>query len=66
MVSPAKWKAIKKYDSEKVDNIRLRVPKGKKELIQECAQANGESVNGMINRLLDQEIQKMNEKKDHK
>lgn len=34
------------------DDIRLQVPKGRKETIQELAKANGESVNGYINGLL--------------
>lgn len=59
MVSPALKKAIKKYNDEKIENIRVRVPKGKKELIKKCAQINNESINGMINRLLDEEIEKL-------
>ena len=49
-------KAIKKYESEKIDKLLIRVPKGKKAIIQDYAAAHGESVNGMINRLIDEEL----------
>ena len=41
-----------KYNAKAYDDIRLRVPKGKKEQIQAFAESNGETVNGMINRLI--------------
>ena len=47
-------KAIKKYESEKIDKILVRVPKGKKADIQDYAAAHGESVNGFINRAIDE------------
>lgn len=59
-VSDAQKRAIEKWNNEKVDSIRLRVPKGKKELIKECANKNNESINAMINRLIDQELQSKN------
>ena len=49
-------KAKDKYLKEKVDTILVRVPKGKKAIIQDYAAAHGESVNGMINRLIDEEL----------
>ena len=49
-------KAIKKYESEKIDKLLVRVPKGKKAIIQDYAAAHGESVKGMINRLIDEEL----------
>ena len=51
--SDALKKAIKKYEQEKVDRIMLRVPKGKKEIIQEHATQNGESLNAFLNRAID-------------
>lgn len=50
-------KAIKKYD-EKWDFIRVRVPKGKKEEISSYAKSHGESVAQLINRLIDEEMEK--------
>lgn len=41
-----------KYNAKAYDDIRLRVPKGQKEKIQFFAEANGETVNGFINRLI--------------
>lgn len=60
MTSQAQKNANKKYETEKVESIRFRVPKGKRAKIQACAERNGESVNEMLNRLTDEEIQKLN------
>ena len=57
MTTEAQKRANKKYEDEKTESIRVRVPKGKKALAQECAKANNESVNSMINRLIDNEIE---------
>lgn len=59
MTTEAQKKANRKYEIEKTENIRIRVPIGKKELIQKCAELNNESINGMVNRLLDKEIENM-------
>ena len=52
-------KSQAKYEAEKVESIRFRVPKGKKLLIQECAKKNNESVNSMLNRLVNLEIERI-------
>lgn len=41
-----------RYNAKTYDDIRVRVPKGEKERIQVFAEANGETVNGFINRLI--------------
>jgi len=41
-----------RYNAKAYDDIRVRVPKGEKERIQAFAEANGETVNGFINRLI--------------
>ena len=41
-----------RYNAKAYDDIRVRVPKGMKEQIQAYADANGETVNGLINRLI--------------
>ena len=51
-VSKAQQKAVNKYMAANYDRINLTVPKGKKEEIQAFAEANGESVNGFINRAI--------------
>lgn len=42
-----------KYNAKVYDDIRLRVPKGKKEQIRSFAALNGESLNGFLNRVID-------------
>lgn len=54
-------KAIKKYEKEKIDRLMIRVPKGKREKIQEFATSRGESVNGLVNRLLDEAMAEKND-----
>lgn len=53
-VSKAQQKAVSKYVKEKYDRIEIKAPKGKKAAIQAHAEAHGESVNGFINRAIDQ------------
>ena len=55
-VSKAQQRAVNKYMAANYDRINLTVPKGKKDIIQAHAEANGESVNGFINRAIDQTI----------
>lgn len=54
----SKIKASQAYDQNSVDNIRVRVPKGWKEKMQEYVQGNDKynSVNGMICELIRKEI----------
>ena len=49
-----------KWNNKAYDRINLTVTKGKKEIIKEYAQSNGESVNGLINRAIDEIITKDN------
>ena len=56
--SEAMLRAIKKYEAEKIDRISLRVPKGKKEVIQKFAEDHGESVNSFINRAIDEAMER--------
>ena len=55
-VSKAQQKAVNKYMAANYDRINLTVPKGKKDTIQAHAIAQGESVNGFINRAIDNQI----------
>lgn len=43
-----------RYNAKVYDDIRLRVPKGHKEQIQAYAEQNGETLNGFINRLINE------------
>lgn len=57
-LSDARRRANNKWLSEKVESITFRVPKGKKEIIQRYAAEQGESVNAFINRAVDKEMEK--------
>ena len=54
----ARERATKKYESEKIDRVMLRVPKGKREAIQLHTESTGESVNAFINRAIDETIER--------
>lgn len=54
----AQKKATMKYIKAAYDRIELKVPKGKKAIIQDYASQHGESVNSFINRLIDKAIEK--------
>ena len=41
-----------RYNAKAYDEIKVRVPKGRKAEIEAAVQAEGVSVNGLINRLL--------------
>ena len=45
---------VNKYISKAYDRINLTVPKGQKELIKNHADGMGESVNGFIQRAIDE------------
>lgn len=55
-VSAAQRKATEKY-LEKFDEMRVRVPAGDKAKVKAHAEAQGESLNGFINRAISQTIQ---------
>ena len=55
----ARKEARKKYEKNMVEHVKFRVHKGKRDLIQRCAEKNNESVNAMLNRLVDDEIKKV-------
>ena len=46
--------SINRYMAKAYDRINLTVPKGQKEVIKAHAEAQGESVNGFINRAIDE------------
>lgn len=55
-LTDAQKRARDKWLTEKVEDIRFRVPKGKKAIIQEHAAKLGESVNAFINRAVDEAL----------
>lgn len=50
--SEAMRKAIDKYNREKVDELKIRVPKGKKQAIEDVAKSQGESINGYVKKAI--------------
>lgn len=59
----AQRRAIAKWQKEKVEEIKFRVPKGKKAIIRDYAEKCGESVNSFLNRAVDETIER-DKKKD--
>lgn len=55
-VPKANQRAVNKYVKANYDRINVTMPKGKKGLLQTCAQAHNESVNGFINRLISEAL----------
>lgn len=51
----AQKQASIKYLKENTDDIRIRVPKGKKDEYKQLAELNGMSLNAYIVRLLDEQ-----------
>lgn len=58
----ASTRAQNKYIAKAYDRINLTVPKGKQSTIKAHAEAQGESVNGFINRAIDETIRQDIEK----
>lgn len=58
-ISEARKRANDKY-IEKLDEIKVRVPKGRKAEVQAHAEQQGESLNGFIVRAIDETIERDN------
>ena len=57
-VSKAQQKAVAKYMKNNYDNYQIRMPTGKKDIIKQHAEQHGESLNGFINRAIDETIER--------
>lgn len=57
----ARRRASAKYLHETVEDIRIRVPKGKKEVVRSHASKQGESMNQFVIRAIDETIKRDNE-----
>ena len=57
-VSKAQQKAVIKYVKSKYDRHMLTMPKGKKSLLQAHASGLGESLNGFVNRAIDETVER--------
>ena len=59
-VSKAQQASVNKYVKSNYDRINVTMPKGKRETIKAHAEAQGESVNGFINRAIDETMERDN------
>lgn len=61
-ISPQKYTDARrdgnrKWDAANLDRVSIAMPKGKKDVIKAHAEAHSESVNGFINRAIDETIE---------
>ena len=59
--SKAQQKAVNKYMAANYDRINLTVDKGRKDIIKAHAESKGESVNGFINRAINEVMEREKE-----
>ena len=57
-VSKAQQRAVTKYDAKAYDKTLLRLSKGKLDVVKAHAAAQGQSVNGFINRAIDEKMER--------
>ena len=57
-VSKKQQASVTKYVKEHYDRISVTVPQGKKDDIRKHAEDRGESINGFINRAIDETIER--------
>lgn len=57
-ISKAQQRAVNKYVKNNYDRVNVTFPKGKKAVIQQHAEAAGESVNAFINRAIDETMER--------
>ena len=58
--SKAQQKATAKYVKKNYDEIKIRVDKGRKPIIQAASEAVGESLNGYIYKAIDERLERQN------
>lgn len=54
----ASTRAQNKYIAKAYDRVNLTMPKGRKEAVQAHAEAQGDSLNGFINRAIDETMER--------
>ncbi len=59
-VSKKQQASVNKYVKENYDRVLLTMPKGKKDAIKAHATERGESVNGFVNRAIDEAVERDN------
>lgn len=58
----ARRRANEKYNAKAYDELKIRVPKGKKDVLKAHAQSKGESLNSFVNRAIDETVERDNDK----
>ena len=64
-VSKAQQKAVTKYVKSKYDRFGITMPKGHLDKIKAHAESKGESVNGFVNRAINETIERDSEGAEH-
>lgn len=54
---------LEEYRKTKYEDLRIRVPKGKKEIIKNHVESTGESVNTFVNIAIDEKMERDRQKK---
>lgn len=57
-ITEARRKANEKYNAKAYDEIKVRVPKGRKADLQLHAEQRGESLNGFIGRAIEEQVKR--------
>lgn len=57
-ISKSQQQAVKKYNAKAYEEIKVRVYTGKKSKVKAHAEQHGESLNGFINRAIDEAIER--------
>lgn len=57
-VSKAQQKAVNKYVKENYDRVNVNMPKGQKDTVKAHAETRGESLNGFINRAINETMER--------
>ena len=52
------YESIKRYEDKAYDKVLVRMPKGKKEVIQAHTERTGQSVNGFIIEAIDEKMER--------
>ena len=56
----AQKRATRKYNAKAYDRIELKVSKGKKDVIKNFAALRGDTLNGFVNRAIDETMEREN------
>ena len=59
-ITEARRRANEKWNAANLEEIKIRVRKGQKAVIQQAAQSTGESLNGFIVRAINAELSRLN------